>query len=120
VRSSLGQLVRPEAEEQALADREKEKLVALLRAEGFVDGDPSLDELILGLHRLLAATPSTLVAVSPYDAVGEVRQPNLPGTMDEYPNWRIPLPVTIDDLFDDGRVRAIVDIVNARVRSAER
>jgi 4-alpha-glucanotransferase len=27
----------------------------------------------------------------PADAVGDVRQPNLPGTLDEYPNWRLPL-----------------------------
>jgi 4-alpha-glucanotransferase len=27
----------------------------------------------------------------PADAVGDRRQPNLPGTQDEYPNWRLPL-----------------------------
>jgi 4-alpha-glucanotransferase len=114
VRARLNQLTRPEADERADAERERGKLVALLRAEGLVGDDPSLDDLILGLHKLLAATPSTLVAVSPYDAIGEVRQPNLPGTMDEYPNWRIPLPVSLEDLFDDGRVRAIVDILSSR------
>jgi 4-alpha-glucanotransferase len=25
------------------------------------------------------------------DAVGDLRQPNMPGTIDEYPNWRLPL-----------------------------
>jgi 4-alpha-glucanotransferase len=29
--------------------------------------------------------------VSAADAVGDIRQPNLPGTLDEYPNWRLPL-----------------------------
>jgi 4-alpha-glucanotransferase len=114
VRARLGQLTRPEAEERADADADRARLVALLRDLGYVGADPSLDELILGLHKLLAATPSTLVAVSPYDAVGETRQPNLPGTMDEYPNWRIPLPVSVEDLFDHVRVRAIVDILNTR------
>jgi 4-alpha-glucanotransferase len=114
VRARLGQLTRPEAEERAGAERERAELIALLQAEGLVAEDPSLDDLILALHRLLAATPSTLVAVSPYDAIGEVRQPNLPGTMDEYPNWRIPLPVALEDLFDHERVRAIVDILKSR------
>jgi 4-alpha-glucanotransferase len=112
VRSRLGQLTRPEAEEQADADADRAALVSLLRSLGYAVS--SLDDLILGLHKLLAATPSTLVAVSPYDAVGETRQPNLPGTMDEYPNWRIPLPVTLEDLFDHPRVRAIVDILKSR------
>ena len=114
VRSSLGQLVRPEAEEQALADLEREKLVTLLRAEGFVGPDPSLDDLILGLHRMLAATPSTLVAVSPYDAVGEVRQPNLPGTMDEYPNWRMPLAATLEEIATDPRMHAVAAVLADR------
>jgi 4-alpha-glucanotransferase len=25
------------------------------------------------------------------DAVGDLRQPNMPGTVDEYPNWRLPV-----------------------------
>jgi 4-alpha-glucanotransferase len=117
VRSALGQLTRPEADEQADADADRAKLVALLQAEGHVGEDPTLDDLILALHRLLATTPSTLVAVSPYDAIGETRQPNLPGTVDEYPNWRIPLPISLEDLFDHERVRAIVDILNSRTLS---
>jgi 4-alpha-glucanotransferase len=58
---------------------------------------------------LLARSRSRLVLISPYDVVGEVRQPNLPGTVDEYPNWRLPLPVSLEELHDDPRVRAVVD-----------
>jgi 4-alpha-glucanotransferase len=115
VRASLGQLVRPEAEERAEAEAERERLIALLRAEGLIPAsEPTLDELVLALHAFLAATPSRLVAVSPYDAIGEVRQPNLPGTTDEYPNWRIPLPVPLEELWDHPRVREVVDILRAR------
>jgi 4-alpha-glucanotransferase len=60
------------------------------------------------MHALLARTRSRLALVSPYDVVGEVRQPNLPGTVDEYPNWRLPLPVSLEELRDDARVRAVV------------
>jgi len=45
---------------------------------------------------------------------GEVRQPNLPGTVDEYPNWRLPLPVTLEELRDDPRVRVVVDQLRLR------
>jgi 4-alpha-glucanotransferase len=115
VRASLGQLVRPEDEERAEAEAERERLIALLRAEGLISSpEPALDELVLALHAFLAGTPSRLVAVSPYDAIGEVRQPNLPGTTDEYPNWRIPLPVPLEDLWDHPQVRAVVDILAGR------
>ena len=46
--------------------------------------------------------------ISPYDVVGEVRQPNLPGTVDEYPNWRLPLPVTLEELRTDPMVAEVV------------
>jgi len=114
VRAALGQLTRPEAEEKAEADAERDRLVALLRAEGLVGPSPTLSELILALHAFLAATPSRLVAASPYDAVGEVRQPNLPGTVDEYPNWRIPFPVALEDLWDHPMVRKVVASLAAR------
>ena len=114
VRAALGQLTRPEAEEKAEADAERDRLVALLRAEGLVGPSPTLSELILALHAFLAATPSRLVAASPYDAVGEVRQPNLPGTVDEYPNWRIPFPVALEDLWDHPMVRKVVATLAAR------
>jgi 4-alpha-glucanotransferase len=34
--------------------------------------------------------------------------------VDEYPNWRIPLPVALEDLFDHPQVRQVVAILNAR------
>lgn len=38
--------------------------------------------------RFLAKTPSKLVLLPLEDALGQVEQPNLPGTLDEHPNWR--------------------------------
>ena len=39
------------------------------------------------------AHPSRLLAVSLEDLLGVVDQPNIPGTIDEHPNWRQRLPV---------------------------
>ena len=30
--------------------------------------------------------------------MGAEHRPNIPGTVDEHPNWRIPLPIALDDL----------------------
>ena len=43
------------------------------------------------MHEFLARTPCRFVTASLYDVLGEVDQPNLPGTTDQYPNWRMPL-----------------------------
>ena len=48
-------------------------------------------EFTRALYAYLARTPSVLLGVSLADAVGDRRPQNLPGIVDEYPNWRIPL-----------------------------
>jgi 4-alpha-glucanotransferase len=106
-RAELGLLDDVAAEEERAADQRAE-LVGLLRSEGLAGADADEDELIVAVHALLARTRSRLALVSPYDVVGEVRQPNLPGTVDEYPNWRLPLPVSLEELLDDPRTRAVV------------
>ena len=45
-------------------------------------------EILLAAHQFLAETRSTLVAVQIEDVLELVEQPNLPGTIDEHPNWR--------------------------------
>jgi 4-alpha-glucanotransferase len=107
-RAELGLLDDVPAE-QANADRERAEWLALLTSEGLLAADEQSDEsaVILAMHRLLAQTPSRLKLISPYDVIGETRQPNLPGTVDEYPNWRLPLPETLEQLRTDPRVAAI-------------
>jgi 4-alpha-glucanotransferase len=44
----------------------------------------------------LGATPSRLVMVGIEDLLGVVDQVNVPGTVDQHPNWRQKLPVALD------------------------
>jgi 4-alpha-glucanotransferase len=110
-RADLGLLDDVPAE-RANADKERAEWLALLRSEGLLpdaDGGAEPDEkaIIAAMHRLLALAPSRLKLISPYDVLAETRQPNLPGTIDEYPNWRLPLPVTLEELKADPRVADI-------------
>lgn len=64
-------------------------------------------DLLVGLHRHIAATPSALTVTNLVDLVGDKRVQNQPGTnADMYPNWCIPLcdgngrAVLIEDLAD--------------------
>jgi 4-alpha-glucanotransferase len=108
VRAALG-LLRDEAAEWAQAKAECAELVALLRAEGLLSAEPAEEEnIVVAMHELLARTPCRLLLASPYDVVGEIRQPNLPGTIDQYPNWRLPLPLTLEQLQRDPRVARMI------------
>lgn len=64
-------------------------------------------DLALAVHRFGARTGSMLFAVQVEDMVLAERQPNLPGTMDEYPNWRIRSDVALEDLGADERFQAM-------------
>jgi 4-alpha-glucanotransferase len=105
VRADLG-LVADVDGEYARAAETRTEMLAALSEHGLLPSDPSEEDLVIALHRLLATAASRLLLTSPQDALGEPRQPNLPGTVDEYPNWRIPLPVSVADLLSDDRVRA--------------
>ena len=103
VQADLGLLDGSTDEAYAQAKADREALFDLLRAQGI-----PADDAVVALHAVIAGAASRLVLSSPADAVGQVQQPNLPGTVDEYPNWRIPLPVDLDAFFADERVHAAV------------
>lgn len=101
--------------EQATAEKERAEWLALLRSEGMlpandIGSEPHPSAITAAMHRFLAATPSRLKLISPYDVIGEPRQPNLPGTVDEYPNWRLPLGESFEQLRADPRVDEITAI----------
>jgi 4-alpha-glucanotransferase len=107
VRAELGLVDDVEDEYARVAEAKIEMLVALSEHD-LLPPDPSEADLVVALHQLLATAASRLLLTSPQDALGEPRQPNLPGTVDEYPNWRIPLPVSVDELLADARVQAAI------------
>ncbi|MCV2396240.1 4-alpha-glucanotransferase [Actinotalea sp. M2MS4P-6] len=119
LRHQLGLLSEPLEKVRADARAERDRMVDVLRARGLVGDDPSERELVEALHRLVLASPSVLVGVSLADAVGERRTQNQPGTDQEYPNWRVPLAdaaqtlVSVDDLFDNARLRSLVRVLQA-------
>ncbi len=121
VRAELGLLSKgtTESAEWARARAEQAELVALLRSEGLLPdgGSDSEEDVTVAMHALLARSPCRLLLASPYDAVGELRQPNLPGTVDEYPNWRMPLSMTLEELQRDPRVRRVVDALRPTVHA---
>jgi 4-alpha-glucanotransferase len=109
VRAELGQLAESREEALAIATMERQRLLDLMRDEGLLKPDATEEETILAMHQLLASTPCRVHLVSPYDVIGEIRQPNLPGTTDEYPNWRLPLATSLEEFRHDQRVQQIAD-----------
>jgi 4-alpha-glucanotransferase len=118
VRAKLGQLAGTEADERRTAAKDRAELEKVLRAEGLITAGSSDDEIIVAMHEFLARTPCRFVTASLYDVLGELDQPNLPGTVDEYPNWRMPLRLSLEQIADDPRIRRVAEILANRTKGA--
>lgn len=68
-------------------------------------------ELAEAVHRYLARTPSQIAMLQIEDALSEEEQPNLPGTVDEHPNWRRRLPVKVETVASDEGIAALAAAV---------
>jgi 4-alpha-glucanotransferase len=62
----------------------------------------------------LARTKSRLLAISLEDLLGVIDQPNIPGTVNEHPNWRQRLPLALDE------IAAAIDVAALKHATAER
>ena len=60
------------------------------------------------IHRFLARSRSRLAMLQLEDLAGAVDQINMPGTIDEHPNWRRKLPCTLAELFADPKVVSLL------------
>jgi 4-alpha-glucanotransferase len=135
LRSSLGLLTRSLEEELAADDAERSAWLTELRnrgalspavmdaAEAALDpdapdaSDAEVQATVLALHRYLTWTPSRLISVALSDLVGDRRTQNQPGTVDEYPNWRVPLTgpdgalLPLENVVTSRRARALAAVV---------
>jgi 4-alpha-glucanotransferase len=66
----------------------------------------------------LARTRTRLLAVSLEDLLGVVPQPNIPGTIDEHPNWRQRMAVALEDITRTIDVGALKTATAERIRAA--
>ena len=98
--------------------RDRGMLWDAMRASGAVsdqpmpadwDANPAVDAAI----RHVGASACDMVILPIEDALGLPEQPNLPGTMDEHPNWRRRLPGPAKNLFASPDVAARLDILNS-------
>ena len=118
-RVTLGGEAVDEAAQRQGREEDREALWSVMVEAGSADGaapaasqpDPFVDA---GL-RFVAETASQLALIPLEDLAGLVEQPNLPGTIDEHPNWRRRLPIPADELFATPTVaRRVAAIRDAR------
>jgi 4-alpha-glucanotransferase len=137
LRHHLGLLERPIEEERALDEGERIAWVHTLDDAGLLGAgvasaimagtssdasfatriDAHVEGVVEALHAFVASTPAQLIGVYLPDVVGDRRPVNQPGTIDEYPNWRVAMsdahqrPVLLEDLMASPVARRLADLV---------
>jgi 4-alpha-glucanotransferase len=123
VREQLGLYAAPE---QAGRDRQERRqtlkaFLRLLAEEDLLPEGMNADQppsslpwtLVHALHSFLSRTPAALKAVQLEDAVGALDQPNLPGTVDQYPNWRRKIGPPLERLDQAPALASLLELFKA-------
>jgi 4-alpha-glucanotransferase len=71
-------------------------------------------EAIARVHQVLAEAPSMIVTATLEDALAVEERPNMPGTVGEWPNWSLALPVPLEALEEAPLARAVAAALGPR------
>jgi len=85
----------------------------VLRHHGIAGND------LHAIANFLARTKSRMLAIALEDLLGVVDQPNIPGTVDEHPNWRRRLPVALEQISSKIDVAALKAATRERSRASD-
>jgi len=106
VRKSLGLLAEGEGQKELRhRAQDREDLSDAFQKAG-VSPEPSVASPVDAAIAFVAKTPAPLALIPLEDMLGLEEQPNLPGTIDQYPNWRRRYPCNTHEIFDDPAVSA--------------
>ncbi len=119
LRDRLGLLTESLDDELRFSAQEQQRLIDYLRERGYLsEDDDDVEQIVLAMHRMLISTPSKVLVAALTDAVGDRLTQNQPGTIDEYPNWRVPLsgpdghPMLLEDVFASERASRLAAVMN--------
>ncbi len=107
-----------EESKQRLVDRER--LIAALVDMDLLDSTEiefsKTDEinihLLTAIQRFLALSPGKIQLIPMEDALGLKEQVNIPGTIDEHPNWLQKLPLNINEIWFQDTMQLLIRTMN--------
>jgi 4-alpha-glucanotransferase len=83
------------------------------------DASSNTEEVIERAYADLSNAPCLLLAASLEDALAVPDRPNMPGTVDEWPNWRLGLPFSLEEIETRDLPRAIARHLNRGTKADE-
>lgn len=128
LRTALGLYPSEDQRHQQIQERDQDRgrlLAALAQAGLLPEGvaqDPAqvpdmTPALLRAIQRYLARTPSQLLMLQAEDLLGQSDQANLPGTVEQHPNWQRKLKLKLETWAADNDIKAMTDALNAERHS---
>jgi len=122
VRERLGLYSHPDLADQDRQERQLDKgrILELLATHNLLPPGcprepqalPELsDDLRWAILSLLAQTPCRLLALNLEDVFGGLDQQNFPGTIHEYPNWRLKMPWSVEQMRRSPQARRLAALM---------
>jgi 4-alpha-glucanotransferase len=84
-----------------------------------VDEDAPVEEVIVRAYQLLARSPCLVATATLEDALGVRERPNMPGTLEQWPNWTLALPRSLEELQQTPLVARVAAALNQRKGALE-
>ena len=114
--------------QQQVCERKRDKrlIISALHSNGLLPAarpfDPDLlpgmtPELCLAVYQYLSRTPCKMLLVSLDDIIGTHNQQNLPGTVDEHPNWKQKTPLLLEEMIKDKRFADLAEMMKSHFRT---
>ncbi|MCE5312679.1 MAG: 4-alpha-glucanotransferase [Nitrospiraceae bacterium] len=115
LRKKLGIIKDEEELQRAYTERVRDKRLLLKAvADSGIDVSSLSDneitpQLCAAVYEFLSKTPCMLLGVNLDDILGTLEQQNMPGTIDEHPNWRQKTEQSIRQILDDALLAEIAE-----------
>lgn len=98
---------------------DRERLLGALKDFGVLEDNqeprlspPEMNRALSNaVYKYLGNTPSPIHLIPIEDALEIIEQVNIPGTIDEHPNWRQKLPININDIWGHAAVKELSKIM---------
>jgi len=111
-RVQLGMLDASVADRDRAHRRDCVEALAEFLAERGIGEDPSPEAMRDGMLAFLAESDADFVLINLEDLWLETHWQNVPGTLDEYPNWRHKLRYALEHIVDDDELAATLRLVD--------
>ena len=109
--------------------RDRIEIVAALQRENLISAEETNENIAtdnlssaptLPVHRYLARSRSALMLLQLEDFFGQKDQVNVPGTVNQHPNWRRKLPVNIENWLDQSDLASFAQVISSERENLDR